>query len=115
MKVLKKPKFKKITCAVCDCVFVPASSDILADADGPWKEGRVFARCPVCLAACEATPRRRPRPGVSSLLAEPLCVIQSGDKKSEIRCGTCKYTNRTFEDDPCCDCGDGHSKWEAAE
>lgn len=114
MKVLKKPKFRKIACAVCGCVFQPESSDILAGTDGPFKEGKVFARCPVCLAACEARPSKRR--GVWSVedVAAPVLVKGDPENYKDVRCGTCKYTDFSFEDEPCCDCNGG-SKWEAAE
>lgn len=111
MKIVKKPKFKKITCPVCDCVFVPSSSDILVEVKGPYKVGQVYARCPVCLSECRAWPRRR-SVAFSDVIAQPKLVIENDAAEKETRCGTCKYTNFTFEDEPCCDCH-SHSKWEA--
>lgn len=64
MKILKRPKFKKITCRVCGCVFVPSDKDIEPRVRG-YEENRpevdgLGSRCPVCRASCPAEPKKLP-------------------------------------------------------
>ena len=113
MKINKKPKFKKIKCPVCDCVFKPSWKDILVGENGPYIVGQTLARCPVCLTESRAWPRRRSASASDLLSQAPIVIKKDDSPEKETRCGTCKHTNKTFEDDPCRDCH-SHSKWEAA-
>ena len=56
MRILKRPKFKKATCHVCGCVFVPSDKDI-----NPFMCG-ITANCPTCRAACPVVPKKKPEP-----------------------------------------------------
>lgn len=71
MKILKRPKFKKVTCRVCGCVFVPSDKDI-----DPVMSG-LTTRCPVCKAPRSAVPKKMPKP---ELKPAPLPKREGGDE-----------------------------------
>lgn len=59
MKILKKPKFKKLTCTVCDCVFVPGIKEIFPTVNNAGKTIRLQSRCPVCHNMEDVTPKKK--------------------------------------------------------
>lgn len=62
MKVLKKPKFKKITCPVCVCTFLPSEKDILTNNGNMVEPDHIFAKCPVCRRVCQVEPKKKTEP-----------------------------------------------------
>lgn len=48
MRIYKRPKFEKITCAMCDCVFRPESKDIKWHRYEGKLEDDLYVNCPGC-------------------------------------------------------------------
>lgn len=115
MKILKKPKFKKCTCRVCECVFVPTSKDIHPTINAQGETIRIRARCPVCQNMEEAVPKKRKKKSrthrIAPAIADPV------DKKEDAHgCHNCKHTDKGYDEEPCDSCDrDERDKWEKKE
>lgn len=60
MKILKRPKFKRITCHVCGCIYQPQEKDVLTKDGCPVVSDRIFVECPVCRNLSYAEPVKKP-------------------------------------------------------
>ena len=60
MKIIKKPKFKKITCHVCGCVYLPQEKDVLTKDGHVVLPNRILVECPVCHNLSYAEPEKKP-------------------------------------------------------
>ena len=56
MKIIKKPKFKKIECYRCGCIFTPSDVDI---DQLTAVENVLSTNCPVCRAPCAVEPKKK--------------------------------------------------------